>query len=571
MHKIKLYNLSLLFIIGIIVSIFSSITSMLLPLFTKDIIDMNFMGKQVQYNKIIYIIFILIFFGSIFNSISGFLISISGDRTVKNTRYMLQKHIINLPISYFNENYSGKIASRIVNDTNTIKSFITNIIPSFINSLLILFGTLCIMLIMDVKLSLLLIILFLLNSLSSIPIGKINKKYSSLFQKYIGSLFNISSEIIHNIKTIKLNNANSYFLNKFSKYNNDVYKVSKKEDILNAICSPIQETITVISILFIIIYGIDRIHDGSLSSGTLISFLIYLFQIINPINTVINFYNRYNQAKGSIKEITSIMSKKVEISYILSDKPLYKNKDLMLKNITFSYNNDIILKDITMKFDSNKNIAIVGPSGVGKSTIINIITRLYPLTNGKILLGEKDSKNFGLYEWRNLFAVVTQSNQIISGTIYDNLLLGLKTSPSFPEIWNSLKIANMYNYVIKLKRGLFENVGEDGVKLSGGQKQRIGIARAYLKGAPFLILDEATSNLDPDSEVNVISSIKSIKKHFTLITIAHRLSTIIDSDKIYFVNNKKICGYGNHKELFNKLPEYKRFVTEQLINHSVRK
>ena len=212
-----------------------------------------------------------------------------------------------------------------------------------------------------------------------------------------------------------------------------------------------------------------------------------------------------------------------------------------------------------------KKLAIVGPSGAGKTTLINLIDRLYNPTNGKILLGDLDISSINLYRWRSLFSIVSQSNEIISGTIRDNLLFGLKYLPTDQQLLLALEKACLKDYVVSLPNELDTFVGEDGVKLSGGQKQRLQIARVYLKNTPYVILDEATSNLDPDTEKIVMDAINEFKKKKTVIIIAHRLATIQDADIIYFLDHHKITGRGTHKELVKQHPGYRRFVKEQMI------
>ena len=219
-----------------------------------------------------------------------------------------------------------------------------------------------------------------------------------------------------------------------------------------------------------------------------------------------------------------------------------------------------------MSIWANKKIALVGPSGAGKTTLINILTRLQDDYEGEITIENKNCKTFSLKSWRSLFSVVTQENNIFSGSIKENLVFGLPHNPSNRELQEALSVAAMENDVKGMKNGLNFEVGENGNNLSGGQKQKIQIARAYLRNTPFIIFDEATSNLDPESETEILRSLDKLSTQKTLIVIAHRLSTIINADKIYFLDNHKILGVGRHDELLRTVPKYKIFVEDQFIS-----
>lgn len=400
----------------------------------------------------------------------------------------------------------------------------------------------------------------------TIPLGKINEKLSIHSQASLSKLTGASSESIRNVRAVKLNTAEKHILDQFDKLVNDLYKISVKADAIYAITTPLQSLFTFIIVLSIIIYGGVRVSTGTLSTGTLVSFLIYFFQIIGPINTLAIFYADFKQATGATAKVNSIINIPGE-DYTEGQLPLTNISDpLIMKNISFSYKNKLILDRITMKFPMNKKIAIVGPSGSGKSTIINILTRLYNPDKGEIALGSMKASDIDLYSWRNLFGVVTQENTIITGDIYENLIFGLTYTPSMHEIFTALRVANLFEDVSQMEQGIHTAIGEQGVKLSGGQRQRLQIARAFLKQPSFLILDEATSNLDSDSEQLVSKELTKLMSGKTIIAIAHRLSTVIDADTIYFLDHHKILDAGTHIELLQRLPAYKRFVTEQLLS-----
>lgn len=315
-------------------------------------------------------------------------------------------------------------------------------------------------------------------------------------------------------------------------------------------------------VVIIFAYGGVRVAEGSLTVGTLISFLIYLFQLLNPVSNIASFFSGKAKAEGALnylKELTAVTPENPT-----GDKA--SSGELALSHLSFSYDQEIILDDISMTFPQGKKIALVGPSGAGKSTIVHLLERFYPLSTGTLTLNKKDSRLIALKDWREKFALVSQDNQLLAGTIAENLQLGLPVPASDDQLFAALKVAYLEKEVKALPDGLQTIIGENGVKLSGGQKQRLQLARAYLRKPEFLILDEATANLDSDSEQYIQKSLASVMVGKTTIAIAHRLATIIDADIIYFLENHHVTGQGTHQELLSTHPSYARFVKEQFLD-----
>lgn len=498
-------------------------------------------------------------------SASGnFLISREGERQIANIRETLQTHLIKLPVSFFDNQDSGQLSSRVINDSVLVKNFITGVVPNFIGSLITTVGTFVVLLFLDWKLTFLIFLIFPLDAMFTIPVGNFEEKLTKKTQKGLSDLTGIVTESLRSIRAVKLNEAEKNVLNKFKKKLNYLYKLSVKNEAVYAIMTPFQGLISFVLIVSILFYGGYRVKIGSLTVGTLTSFLIYFYQIIGPINAIADFYTSYKQTKGAISKIIKILDETTEkYSSSAHKQELSKPYFMRIRNLYFSYGKKDVLKNINMDFPPQQKIAIVGSSGAGKTTLINLITRLYDPISGSIDINGVDSRDMDLESWRSLFGVVSQENYIVSGSIYDNLVFGLKEIPSNKKINEALAIANLSEFVFNLKEGVDEIVGEQGIKLSGGQRQRIQIARAYLKNPSYLILDEATSNLDAVSEKKVSQALKRVMNGKTIITIAHRLATIVDSDNIYFLDHKTIVGSGNHEQLLERLPKYRIFVKEQ--------
>lgn len=564
MKRISLFKIDKLLVIAIALSVVGTIFNLILPLVVQQFIDL-----KVKVNlslKQVYPIAIILMGGSMISAISTYLISYSGDKRIKNIREALESKILNLPYSTYKNISSGELVSRLTNDALIIKEFTTNEVPNAIISIITLIGGIIILLCLDIKLTLVIIFSFAIVSLIAYPLGKINEKYSMLIQNHLGKLSQIISENVKNIQIIKLYNAQNAVRNKFNNENEKVYSLSKRIDKVFSITEPVQTAVTLLAFLIIILYGSSRVANNTLSFGVMTSFMIYIFEIITPINTLANFYVSYSEAKGASRVISSIMNMPEEDLSGTNLKAI--TKKIEMKNITFGYlsGKSNVLSKVSLVFEPTKKIALVGPSGAGKTTLINILTRLQDDYEGEITIENKNCKTFSLKSWRSLFSVVTQENNIFSGSIKENLVFGLPHNPSNRELQEALSVAAMENDVKGMKNGLNFEVGENGNNLSGGQKQKIQIARAYLRNTPFIIFDEATSNLDPESETEILRSLDKLSTQKTLIVIAHRLSTIINADKIYFLDNHKILGVGRHDELLRTVPKYKIFVEDQFIS-----
>ncbi|WEV36444.1 ABC transporter ATP-binding protein [Lactobacillus sp. ESL0677] len=567
--KITLYTLSWGFVFGILLSVCGTFVNIWVPLVIKQLVDAK--TKIVHHLNInlALVVAVAIILSAIVSAISEYLISVAGDRKIAAVRMQVEQHLLTLPMSFFADKRSGQLSSRVINDAEVVQDFMTGSIPTTINSLITIVGSFLILFSLDWRLTLFIILSFSLIIFIAIPIGKISEKLSVITQNKLSELSGQSTENLYNIRSIKLNNAYRPVLANFKDVVNNLFKVSKRTDKIFSIVGPIQTVFTLGIILMIIIYGGIRVQQQSLSIGTLVSFLIYLFQVIDPINSLGNFYAGYKQAKGATVKLNKILNTQGEQDvYTKQISQLPVCGDLVLQNVSFSYNDqEPVLQNVSLEFAAGKKTAIVGPSGAGKTTIINLLARLYEIEHGKLLLGQEQASEYKLSTWRDMFAVVTQENTIISGTIYLNLTFGLAQKPKDSEIWSALEKANLAAEIKKLPQGLQTVVGEQGVGLSGGQRQRLQLARAYLRNANFLILDEATSNLDPDSEKIVSDALNKIMmgQKTTLIVIAHRLSTIVDSDKIYFLDQHRVIGSGTHKDLMQKVPKYQQFVKEQIL------
>ena len=554
--KIRLFSLDRRQILAILLSCLTTALSLKIPLLLKQVIDH---GKMLSRTSSLGQIGFCLLISSLLEAGSQYLLSLAGDERIRDMRLLLQEKLLRLPWNYYKENSRGSLLSHVLNDSSVVKDFTVSVLPSALVSLLTVAASLGILLSLDVKMTLVIVLTFALIASSAFPLGKINEHFAYQNQAKLSRVSADLDENLANIKLIKLTNAQAGVLQKFRGDLQDLFALSRKTDAVFSVTGPLQTVLTLAGFLLILLYGSQRLANGSLSLGMLSSFIMYMFGIISPINNLGNFYMSYAEARGSLKAISEILAQPDEADP--GQQLPKKAADLKVRDLTFAYpgSQRPVLRDLSLDFKEGAKTALVGPSGAGKTTLINLLTRLEAGYQGQILLGDLEAKSCSLPAWRDLFSVVAQDNNIFAGTVADNLLFGLEKTVSRSDMIRALQVANLWPEL-----DLDTRTGEGGWKLSLGQSQRLQLARAYLRDAPCLILDEATANLDPESEAKVSQAVDRIAQEKIVIIIAHRLSTIANADKIYFLDQGQVQAAGRHEDLLKRLPKYRAYVEDQL-------
>ncbi|CKI93536.1 ABC transporter ATP-binding protein [Streptococcus pneumoniae] len=558
--KLKLLRVDTKVIMGSFLLVLSSLLALLLPLILKGLID----GSSIENIGSKVFQSFLIFIGqALFSSIGYYLFSQSGEKKIAKIRKKVTEGLIYAEKSFFDKSQSGELTSAIVNDTSVIREFLITTFPNIILSLVMVLGSIVVLFSLDWNLSLLLFITLPCMMFIILPLSNISEKYSRRLQEEIGFLTGQLTEKIQEHELIKTNQAEKSVQDVLDNCIERVQNNSLKSDRITSFETPFALLFIFATIAVMLTYGGYRVSAGYISVGTLVSFLIYLFQLLNPISNIANFVTVYSRSKGSsvaLENLLAVPKEKFEGGKSVSGQGLNFN------HVYFGYDeNRPVLKDITFSISKGQKIAFVGPSGSGKSTIVRLLERFYKPLLGDILMEQSSIYDFNLKEWRSKIAWVSQNNAVLSGSIRDNLCLGLNRLVTDDELMKVLDLVSLGDEIRSMKEGLDTEVGERGRLLSGGQSQRLQIARAYLKDAEILIFDEATANLDADSEYAIISSLYSVLKEKTVVIIAHRLSTVKDVDCIFVLEEGKITGSGTHKELLENHERYARFVQEQMI------
>lgn len=547
-------------IIGVLLGLLGTGANLFVPQLAQRLIN-NFKSLKPQ----LIILAVIVFVGGlIVSAISGYVLGVFGENVVSNLRELVWHKLLHLPVKYFDDNKTGDTTSRLVNDTSQVKQLLASTLPNALTSLFQFFGALVIMIAMDWQMTVIMFVGVPLLVLAMLPIMRQSRKIGRQRQDELANFSSESTTVLSEIRLVKSSNSEQHELSNGHHRIHKLYDVGVKEAFINSLTQPITNMLMMILFLGILGYGAIRVMNGSMTMGALVSFLMYLFQIMSPVIIISQFFNELSKTSGSTERLQQILNENEEF---LPDKEEVDiaNKELKFENVNFSYEDGKqILHDINLHADSNSVVAFAGPSGGGKSTIFALIERFYQPTSGEIKIGKTAINEINLTNWRKQIGLVGQDSAVMPGTIKENLVYGLDKVVSEDELWRVLKLAYADGFVKEMEDGLDTQIGERGIKLSGGQRQRIAIARAFLRDPKILMLDEATASLDSESEAMVQKALNQLMKNRTTLVIAHRLSTIVDADEIYFIDHGTVDGVGTHDELIKSTPKYAQYVKNQL-------
>ncbi|NOQ27464.1 MAG: ATP-binding cassette domain-containing protein [Bacteroidales bacterium] len=488
---------------------------------------------------------------------------------VKDVRNDLMNKILYFDLSYFSDEKRGDIISKMIIDVKEIEISIISSLEMLFKDPILFVVYFIVLFSMSSELSFLVILIFPVSTLIIGQIGKTIRKKTIRGQQKMGALVGMLEETLSGIKIVKAFNAETLVEDRFKKlnlfYSNLFSKVWRRRTLAN----PVSDILTTISILLIMWFGGKMVlnADGSLSSQVFIGYLAVFTQVISPVKSFSNGY--YNIIKGlaSVERINSILLQKFNITNVANAIDISDFKDkIEFRDIVFAYEDDskVILSGINFTIEKGQTIALVGQSGSGKSTIVDLIPRFFDPLRGEILIDSISLKEYNINSLRSLFGYVNQEPVLFNDTIYNNILFG-NPNASEDEITIAAKLSFAHDFILEKEMGYNTNLGEDGGKLSLGEKQRISIARAILKNAPILILDEATSALDYESELMVRKALGYLMKDKTTIVIAHRLLTIKNADKIIVIDQGKIVEQGTHEELLKLNGHYKKLTEFEFL------
>lgn len=544
---------------GILLGFISTGANLFVPQLAQKLIN-NFKSISPTLAILTVVIFIA---GLITSALSGLLLGIFDENVVSKLRKQLWQKLLKMPVKYFDDVKTGEISSRLVNDTSQVKDLLASTLPNAMTSLLQFVGALVIMLAMDWRMTLLMFVAVPLVILVMLPVMNQSRKIGRVRQDELAKFASDSTDVLGEVRLVKSSNGEEHELAKGNRRIDNLYHVGRKEALINSVTQPIINMLMMIMFLGILGYGAIRVMNGAMTMGALVSFLMYLFQIISPVVVISQLFNNMAKTSGATERIKQILTEPEEFAADKAEKDI-ASAPLKFENVDFAYEEGKpVLRDVSFETKPNAVVAFAGPSGGGKSTIFSLLERFYQPTGGEILIGEENIENVDLAKWREQIGLVSQDAAVMPGTIRDNLTYGLRREVSDEELWDALRMAYADGFVSEMEDQLETEIGERGIKLSGGQRQRIAIARAFLRDPKILMLDEATASLDAESEAMVQKALGDLMQGRTTLVIAHRLSTIVDADKIYFIENGTVSGAGTHQELLKTTPLYAQYVKDQ--------
>lgn len=522
-------------------------------------------GAHQVLGYICVILVALYFLKNLFRYLAMFFIAVLRYGVVKDLRNALYYKALILPLSYFNEQRKGDIISRITGDVQEVEWSILQMIEIIFRQPITLVAYLVFLFILSPQLT---IFVLLVLPVSGLIIGKIGsslRRTSDKVQAKMGDMVSLIEETLSGLRIIKAFNAIPFSYNNFVKANVDLTKVSTRMIRKRDLASPLSEFLGIMVTAIILWYGGGLIlsNDHSIDATIFIVYLGVFSQLLPPAKDISQAAAYIQKGAASLDRIDYILQ--AEEVIVEKENPLHISNlenSIEYRNVSFSYNTDPVLTGINLIIPKGKTIALVGPSGGGKSTMVDLLPRFYDITGGELLIDGHDVRDIAINDVRGLMGIVNQETILFNGSVYDNISFGMKDI-TLEKVISAAKVANAHEFIEKLDHGYDTNIGDRGLKLSGGQRQRISIARAVLKNPPVLILDEATSALDTESERLVQDALLKLMKNRTSVVIAHRLSTIQHADEIIVISAGEIVQRGNHQNLIAAEGIYKKLCEMQ--------
>ncbi|WP_462190658.1 ABC transporter ATP-binding protein [Campylobacter concisus] len=485
-----------------------------------------------------------------------------GQDTIRRFREKMVANLLNLDMDFFNEFRTGELISRTTNDIDRIRSIVSSIIPELTRESVTIIGLLCVVVYQSPKLAFFALVVMPVAIYPISRLAKRMKKISKQSQEKTSDITSALSEIFTNIEIIKANNAQEYEHSRFVDENNKFFRLNLKSVKIEQLVSPLMETIGSIGVAAVIIIGGKDVIDGHINMGAFFSFLTALFMLYTPLKRIVNIYNKMQDAIAASERTFFLMDKVSQIKD--GEKELNEEINLIKFNdVRLSYGDKEVLKGINLEANKSEFIALVGSSGGGKSSLMNLLMRFYDVNGGEILINGINLKDIKIHSLRQNIGLVTQRVYIFNDTVAKNVAYGREFNED--AVINALKLANAYEFVSKLDNGINTILNEFGTNLSGGQRQRIAIARALYQNPQILIFDEATSALDNDSEKEITKAINNLRSKKIIFVIAHRLSTVENADKIAVLSDGKIIDSGSDEELSKRNEIYAKLKGKALV------
>ena len=486
------------------------------------------------------------------------LMSHIGFRIVTDLRRDLYRQILRQPLSFFTKNPTGLLISRVTNDVTFLQGAVSEAVTSLLKDSFTLAALVFVIFWRDWQLAIIASLVFPLAVYPIAQFGRRMRRIATESQVSMGDLISLLQETITGNRIVKAFGMEEHENRRFAQENERQFKLAMKSVTVRAVSSPLMEFLGGVGIAAIIFYGGWQVIAGTSTPGTFFSFLAALLMLYEPVKRLTNVNNTIQQGLAGAERIFEVLDTEPEIQNRPGAAELPSiQREISIEGVTFRYEEDPVLRDVYLKILAGEVVAFVGMSGGGKTTLVNLIPRFYDVNEGRVAIDGTDIRDVTLESLRAQIGIVTQQTILFNDTVRGNIAYG-DVRRSDEDVSRAAKAANAHDFILKLPLGYDTVIGEQGVKLSGGERQRISIARALLKDAPILILDEATSSLDTESEIEVQDALEKLMKGRTTLVIAHRLSTIRNADRIIVLVDGRIVEEGTHESLLEKRGEYSK-------------
>jgi subfamily B ATP-binding cassette protein MsbA len=542
-------------VVSIIALLFSVGLGLILPLVIRNLVDLIFVDNDLpQLNRLAIGLFIVFILQSIFSFAHRLSLAYVGENAVKDIRVEVYSHLQALSLRFFGDYRTGEIVSRITNDTSLLQSAITDDLVALLRQGITLIGAAILLFWLDWRLTLIILLGIPFITLTMVWLGRKIRRESKEVQDALAKSASVVEETTAGVRIVKSFARERYEIKRFSRAVEETYAAAMRRAKIGAVLGPIIGFMAFASITITLWFGAYEVLQGRLTAGDLVAYLIYTMMVAAPIASLAGLYARFQGAMGATERLFDLMDEKPDIVSKPGAILLPQLRgEVNFEQVSFTYTEDIpVLREVSFRADPGKIIALVGPSGAGKSTLISLIPRFWDVDTGAVAIDGYDIREVDLRSLREQIGIVPQETILFSDSVFANIQYG-NLDATKEEVEAAAKAANAHDFILNdLSEGYDTEVGERGVKLSGGQRQRVAIARAILKDPRILILDEATSSLDSESESLVQEALEHLMQGRTSFVIAHRLSTIINADWVLVLNEGRLVEQGTHLSLLEQ-------------------